>query len=271
MRTEPSAQREAEWRARARGLRRDRSQRPAARLGRLRLPGERPAIRSRPRTSRPPTRRSPSPASARGGLHRPGHARRVLRLRPVGPLRPRPAQRREHARDRPPGLRQVEPVKTWMQRSRVFGRPCEMIDPKGEYEPLVKALGGTSPQVHARRPDAAEPAYPDRQARDARRAARGDRAGDARPAAHPGRGDRTLRRARGRRPPPDGAEVCIPDVVDELRTPAPGLADRLGLQRTTRGRSCGSSRSRCSASATARCAGCSTVRRPPGRTCSTRR
>lgn len=33
-------------------------------------------------------------------------------------------------------------TKTWLYRSRVFGRRCEIIDPKGEYEPLVRALGG---------------------------------------------------------------------------------------------------------------------------------
>ena len=33
-------------------------------------------------------------------------------------------------------------VKTWIWRSRVFGRVAELIDPKGEYAPLVTALGG---------------------------------------------------------------------------------------------------------------------------------
>jgi hypothetical protein len=32
--------------------------------------------------------------------------------------------------------------KSWLYRSRVFGRRCEIIDPKGEYELLVRALGG---------------------------------------------------------------------------------------------------------------------------------
>jgi hypothetical protein len=32
--------------------------------------------------------------------------------------------------------------KSWLYRSRVFGRRCEIIDPKGEYEPLVRALDG---------------------------------------------------------------------------------------------------------------------------------
>jgi type IV secretory pathway VirB4 component len=33
-------------------------------------------------------------------------------------------------------------TKTWLYRSRVFGRRCEIIDPKGEYSELVEALGG---------------------------------------------------------------------------------------------------------------------------------
>jgi type IV secretory pathway VirB4 component len=33
-------------------------------------------------------------------------------------------------------------TKSWLYRSRVFGRRCEIIDPKGEYGPLVNALGG---------------------------------------------------------------------------------------------------------------------------------
>jgi hypothetical protein len=34
-------------------------------------------------------------------------------------------------------------TKSWLYRSRVFGRRCEIIDPKGEYGQLVEALGGT--------------------------------------------------------------------------------------------------------------------------------
>jgi hypothetical protein len=35
-------------------------------------------------------------------------------------------------------------TKSWLYRSRVFGRRCEIIDPKGEYAPLVQALGGVT-------------------------------------------------------------------------------------------------------------------------------
>ena len=34
-----------------------------------------------------------------------------------------------------PGHGKSALVKTWMYRSRVFGRVCELIDPKGEYAP----------------------------------------------------------------------------------------------------------------------------------------
>jgi type IV secretory pathway VirB4 component len=33
-------------------------------------------------------------------------------------------------------------TKSWLYRSRVFGRRCEIVDPKGEYTELVQALGG---------------------------------------------------------------------------------------------------------------------------------
>jgi hypothetical protein len=41
-----------------------------------------------------------------------------------------------------PGHGKSALVKSWMYRSRVFGRTCELIDPKGEYAPLTRALGG---------------------------------------------------------------------------------------------------------------------------------
>ena len=41
-----------------------------------------------------------------------------------------------------PGHGKSALIKSWMYRSRVFGRVCELIDPKGEYATLVQALGG---------------------------------------------------------------------------------------------------------------------------------
>jgi hypothetical protein len=35
-------------------------------------------------------------------------------------------------------------TKCWLYRSRVFDRRCEIIDPKGEYQPLVRALDGVT-------------------------------------------------------------------------------------------------------------------------------
>jgi type IV secretory pathway VirB4 component len=35
-------------------------------------------------------------------------------------------------------------TKSWLYRSRVFGRRCEIVDPKGEYTELVAALGGVT-------------------------------------------------------------------------------------------------------------------------------
>src|SRR5439155_1390224 len=32
-------------------------------------------------------------------------------------------------------------TKSWLYRSRVFGRRCEIVDPKGEYSALIDALG----------------------------------------------------------------------------------------------------------------------------------
>ena len=49
-----------------------------------------------------------------------------------------------------PGHGKSALVKSWMYRSRVFGRTCELIDPKGEYAPLTRALGGEVLTLHAR-------------------------------------------------------------------------------------------------------------------------
>jgi hypothetical protein len=41
-----------------------------------------------------------------------------------------------------PGYGKSALLKSWMWRSRVFGRTCEVIDPKGEYEQLIRHVGG---------------------------------------------------------------------------------------------------------------------------------
>ena len=81
MRSRAQRAADAERRARARGLRRDRSQRPIARLGRCALPGERPGHQA---TTAHFQAVYPAVAEAglgcAGRLHRPRHARRQLRL-----------------------------------------------------------------------------------------------------------------------------------------------------------------------------------------------
>ena len=110
-------------------------------------------------------------------------------------------------------------TKSWMYRSRVFGRRCEMIDPKGEYAPLIQALGGVvlafTPGGQTRLNPLTRIGTPG----DARGAAAGDRARDARPAAAPGRGARPRRGARRRRRARRRGEVCIGHVVEQLRDP----------------------------------------------------
>ena len=119
--------------------------------------------------------------------------------------------------------------KTWLLRSRVFGRRGEIVDLKGEYEPLVKALGGTVLRLTPGGRTRLNPLT-----RIGRRELREGlleaiaRAMLAR-AAQPGRSDRPVSSPRTSRPvQSDGAEVCIPDVIEQLRAPARELADRLG-------------------------------------------
>jgi type IV secretory pathway VirB4 component len=118
--------------------------------------------------------------------------------------------------------------KTWLSRSRVFGRRGEIVDLKGEYEPLVRALGGTILRLTPGGRTRLNPLT-----RIGRRELReGLLEAIARAML-----DRPLSQAEAiglsagleeadRRH--DGAEVCIPDVIDELRRPTNALADRLG-------------------------------------------
>ena len=81
MRTRAQRTADSEWRARARELRRDRSQRPLARLGRCAIPGERAGHQATTAHFQ-----AVYPAVAEAGLgsprrvHRPRHARRQLCL-----------------------------------------------------------------------------------------------------------------------------------------------------------------------------------------------
>jgi type IV secretory pathway VirB4 component len=118
--------------------------------------------------------------------------------------------------------------KTWLYRSRVFGRRGEIIDLKGEYEPLVHALGGRilrltpggrmrlNPLTRIGRREMREGLL------EAITRAVLDRALSQAEAVGLAA---ALDAADAHR---DGAEVCIPDVIEQLREPKRELADRLG-------------------------------------------
>ena len=162
--------------------------------------------------------------------------------------------------------------KTWLLRSRVFGRRGEIVDLKGEYEPLVTALGGTilrltpggrtrlNPLTRIGRRELREGLLeaiaramlgrPLSQAEAIGLSAaleQADRSTGRGGGLHPRRHRAAPRPGRGARRPPrrHAATMCRA--------------------------SCARSRSRCSGSATGRCAACSTDRRPPASTSSTRR
>ena len=220
---------DAERRARARGLRRDRSRRPAARLGRCWLPGERPGHQATTAHFQ-----AVYPAVAEAGLGDRGvyigrdmhggsfvydpwvlYARGLLN----------DANTLVIGR---PDFGKSSLSKTWLLRSRVFGRRGEIVDLKGEYEPLVRALGGTILRLTPGGRTRLNPLT-----RIGRRELREGlleaiaRAMLTRPLTQAEAiGLSTALEEADRRH--DGAEVCIPDVIDELRSPAAALADRLG-------------------------------------------
>ena len=110
--------------------------------------------------------------------------------------------------------------KTWLLRSRVFGRRGEIVDLKGEYDPLVTALGGTILRLTPGGETRLNPLT-----RIGRRELREGlleaiaRAMLGRPLSQ-AEAIGLVRRARAGRPPAkDGAEVCIPDVIEQLRAP----------------------------------------------------
>ena len=135
---------DAEWRARAAGLRRDHSQHAIGRLARCGLLGERPGHQATTAHFQ-----AVYPAVAEAGLGARGvyigrdmhggsfvydpwvlYARGVLN----------DANTLVIGR---PDFGKSSLSKTWLLRSRVFGRRGEIVDLKGEYDPLVQALGGT--------------------------------------------------------------------------------------------------------------------------------
>jgi len=132
-----------EQHARRRSLRRELSQRPAGRAGRLARPGERAGHQLSTAHFQ-----AAYPAVAEAGLGARGvyigsdlhggsfvydpwllYQRGVLSIANTLVLGM-------------PDFGKSSLTKSWLYRSRLFGRRCEIVDPKGEYEPLVQALGG---------------------------------------------------------------------------------------------------------------------------------
>jgi type IV secretory pathway VirB4 component len=132
-----------EQRVRHRSLDRDLSQRPTGRLGRLLRPAERAGHQLSTAHFQ-----AAYPAVAEAGLGAQGvyigsdlhggsfvydpwllYARGVLSIANTLVLGM-------------PDFGKSSLTKSWLYRSRVFGRRCEIIDPKGEYSELVHALGG---------------------------------------------------------------------------------------------------------------------------------
>jgi len=130
-----------------------------------------------------------------------------------------------------PGFGKSALVKTWMWRSRVFGRVCELIDPKGEYTPLVTALGG---QVLRLTPGGQTRLNPltrlgSREMREGLLEAIA-RAILDRPLTQPeALGLAGALQAADRHA--DGADVCIPDVTGQLRDPSDETAGLLACTR----------------------------------------
>lgn len=230
MRTRQQRAADSEQRRRAFGLRRDVSQRPVGRVGRRVLPGERPGHQVTTAHFQ-----AVYPAVAEAGLGSEGvyigrdmhggsfvydpwvlYARGVLNdanTLVIGRL----------------DFGKSSLSKTWLLRSRVFGRRGEIVDLKGEYDPVVTALGGTILRLTPGGRTRLNPLT-----RIGRRELREGlleaiaRAMLNRPLSQAeaiGLSGALEQADRQR----DGAEVCIPDVIEQLREPAGELADRLGM------------------------------------------
>jgi hypothetical protein len=118
-----------------------------------------------------------------------------------------------------PGYGKSALLKTWMYRSRVFGRVCELIDPKGEYTPLVRALGGRTLTLTPGGRTQLNPLtrVGSREMREGLLEAIA-RAMLDRPLTQPeALGLAAALQAADRHA--DEREVCIPDVTDQLRDP----------------------------------------------------
>jgi hypothetical protein len=131
-----------------------------------------------------------------------------------------------------PGHGKSALIKSWMYRSAVFGRTCELIDPKGEYTPLVRALGG---EVLRFSPGGATRLNPltnlgSREMREGLLEAIA-RAMLDRPLTQPEALGLSAALAAAD-DHADGADVCIPDVTAQLRDPSEELAAQLAASRS---------------------------------------
>jgi hypothetical protein len=131
-----------------------------------------------------------------------------------------------------PGFGKSALVKSWMFRSRVFGRTCELIDPKGEYTPLVHALGG---EVLRFSPGGQTRLNPltrlgSREMREGLLEAIA-RAMLDRPLTQPEALGLAAALAAADQHA-DGNDVCIPDVTAQLREPTDELAAQLAASRS---------------------------------------
>jgi hypothetical protein len=222
---------ELEQRVRRRSLRRSLSQRPAGRLGRLIRPAERAGHQLSTAHFQ-----AAYPAVAEAGLGAQGvyigsdlhggsfvydpwllYQRGVLSIANTLVLGM-------------PDFGKSSLTKSWLYRSRVFGRRCEIIDPKGEYGDLVQALGGTVLRL--------EPGGTTRLNPLTRVGTPEMREGLLQAVAH-AMLDRPLSQAEAvgltealaaadQHAP---GEVCIPDVVNQLRDPADRTITALDMTR----------------------------------------
>jgi len=127
-----------------------------------------------------------------------------------------------------PGHGKSALLKSWMYRSRVFGRICELIDPKGEYRTLVEALGG---EILTFIPGGQTRLNPltrlgSREMREGLLEAIA-RAMLDRPLSQPEALGLSAALQAADEHADGNPEVCIPDVAAQLREPTAGIAEQL--------------------------------------------
>ncbi len=121
-------------------------------------------------------------------------------------------------------------TKCWLYRSRVFGRRCEIIDPKGEYAELVQALGGVTLRLEPGGQTCLNPltriGTPQMREGLLQAVARAMLARPLRQAEAVG-----LTEALGAADEKHPSEVCIGHVVEQLRDPAQRTTQALDMTR----------------------------------------